>query len=158
MMMMPTKDLLTAAILGTLLWSVAPLAAEAGAQDEWLLRQMQVTDGDRPDVLYGPVPRPQTRYERTSIEGPAATRGTQCDWHTSQQHLTDGSSPAAADSACSKRSDASPYEGTALSVKPGLANAARQNGECPPGAGFGTAIQLRGGRLFTSGGIEISAP
>lgn len=156
---MPAKDLLTATILGTLLWSVAPLAAEAGTQDEWLLRQMQVSDGDRPDVLYGPVPnRPLTRHEGTSMEGPAAKRGTQCDWNTSQQQLTDGSSPAAVGSACSKRSDASPYEGTALSGKRGSANGARQNGGCLSDAGFGTAIQLRGGRLFTSGGIEISAP
>jgi hypothetical protein len=156
---MNTKHLLTATVLGTLFCAVAPLAAEAGAQDEWFLQQLQMSDGDLPHAARGtPANRAPARYEGTSIEGAGAKTKTQCDWQASQQQLTDCATAAVADPACSNRSEASRYEGTALNSKPSSAYAASQNEGYAPGAAFGTAIQVRGARLFTSSGIEVSAP
>jgi hypothetical protein len=159
---MSTKHLFALGAVASIFCSMAPLAARADAQDEWFQKQLQLTDGYAPGSTNG-IPQDAaasaTRYVGTSLNGGAENGKASCNGLLIQQQQTDGYVPVPVDPSCGKggASERSRFEGTALTKDPSSA----RNGECKPIATKATGPWIRSGdygRLFTSDGMEISAP
>ena len=102
---MSTKHLFALTAVASIFCSMAPLAARAGAQDEWFQKQLQLTDGYASGSTSG-IPQDAaasaSRYEGTSLSGRAENNGASCNWQLRQQQQTDGYAPAPVDLSCDK--------------------------------------------------------
>ena len=71
---MQAKHKLSVAVLGALLSAVGPAITHAETQQEWLLRQLQMTDGYVPET---PAAPPRKSDGNTSRTGTKTAKGTQ---------------------------------------------------------------------------------
>lgn len=74
---MQAKHKLSAAILGALLSAAVPAVTHAESQQEWLLKQLQITDGYEPERPMAPSKKSDGNASRTDTkEAKGAEGGT----------------------------------------------------------------------------------
>ena len=77
------------AALGTLVLAASPVV-HAGSQDEWLMQQLQITDG----YAYNAQGEKDAAYDRNAAAATTSGDRAQSEWLMRQLQITDGYAPA----------------------------------------------------------------
>ena len=83
----------SAAVLGTLLFTLAPAITHAATQQEWLQTQLQLTDGYTSEASTPALKKSDGNTSRTDTKAPRGAdthAATQQEWLQTQLRLTNG--------------------------------------------------------------------